>query len=437
MNILVIGGSYSGIITAATARKKYPEAQITLLEKKEELGFIPGTLNLILNKQMKAFDDSFFVSLATLTEIGVQVILGAEVTSVEPSHQIVSYTKEGEQLQTFYTKLILATGSRQVSEGISGIETSKIVTYKSAAEAERGQTLLATSQKVVVIGGGQVGMEMVSSLNQLAKEIVLIESMAYPLAKYFDREMLEPLMAKMAKVGVNIKTNQTVANITETNDGLAIATQKETIQCDSAVFALSVKPNLGYLKGLLARHADGTLMVNDYLQTSDPAIFAVGDVIQVPSSLMAETSYVPLVNNAVRTGMLVVENLEQPTVKFIGSIRTLGTKLFDYYLASTGVTETESIFYDAEIAVNRVTQPLSLSHATEIIEGKLIYNRETGRVLGAQLVSKHNILEKINTLALGIQLGVTIEELVQKDYYYHPAWNDFYDITNQLGQTKE
>lgn len=183
----------------------------------------------------------------------------------------------------------------------------------------------------------------------------------------------------------------------------------------------------------IQRNLDQTIAVNAYLQTSVPNVFAIGDCISVMNEPVAETFYAPLVNNAVRTGLVVANNLEEKTHRFIGSLRTMGTKVGDYYLASTGLTETEGLFFPQTLASVIVRQPAPpLQHGTEIL-GKLIYDKVTQRVLGAQLCSKNNCLEKINTLALSIQTGQTLTDLLQKDYFYQPSLTNIYDITNLMG----
>nr|WP_242551063.1 hypothetical protein [Enterococcus ureilyticus] len=123
----------------------------------------------------------------------------------------------------------------------------------------------------------------------------------------------------------------------------------------------------------------------------------------------------------------------QPTRPFVGSIRTIGTKLVDYYIASTGLTEAEGSFHDQPISTAHVQQKGSLFSGSETIYGKIIFEKESHKVLGAQLVSKADILEKINTLAMSIQMEQTLEELYQKDFLYHPYYSNVLDITNQLG----
>ena len=437
MEIVIVGGSFAGVTAALTARKKFPAAMITLIDKKAELGFIPGALNLILNGKMKALQQAFFISLAQLKEANITLLLNSEVMGLEVDHHHLHF-RQGDQLKTLsYTKLIIASGSSQTSTKIKGMASTKIITYKSLAETKAALELIQRSDSLTIIGGGQVGIEMADSLVRLGKKVQLIESMAHILAKYFDPEMVELVVAEMGQRGVELYFDQSVQAIKEIETGLEIITQKQVFVSESAIYGINVKPNLSYLNGAVNCHGDQTILVDEYLQTSAEDVFAIGDCIQMPSSLANESFYVPLVNNAVRGAIVAIENLNGPHQRFIGSARTLGTKVFGYYLASTGLTEAESIFFDEEIAVQHVTQQPSLYQLGAEIRGKLVYNRQTGKILGAQLVSKDNILEKINTLALGIQMGLTVTELAHKDYFFHPAWTNIYDITNQLGLMKE
>ena len=437
MEIVIVGGSFAGVTAALTAREKFPTAMITLIDKKAELGFIPGALNLLLNDKMKALHQAFFISLAQLEKAQINILLKSEVIGLDVKGHHVNL-RQGEKHQTLsYTKLIIASGSSQHSTKINGIQTDKIVTYKSFSETEAALQLIHASHSFTIIGGGQVGVEMADSLIRIGKKVQLVESMDHILAKYFDPEMVELVVAEMRQRGVELYFEQSVQDIKERETELEITTQKQVLVSDSAVYAINVKPNLSYLKGAVKCHPDQTILVDEYLQTSAPDVFAIGDCIQMPSSLANESFYVPLVNNAVRTALVAVENLSLPRQTFVGSVRTLGAKVFDYYLASTGLTETESIFFDEEIAVQHVTQKTFWDPSRSEIRGKLIYNRLTGKILGAQLISQENILEKINTLALGIQMGLTVTELANKDYFFHPAWTNIYDITNQLGLMKD
>ncbi|WP_414839117.1 FAD-dependent oxidoreductase [Carnobacterium sp. TMP28] len=437
MKIVIIGGSFAGITAALTARKKYKEATIILLEKEEKIGFIPGTLYSLLNGEIDSLEEGYFITIEELERLAIQVQLNATVESMDTDSQKVTYTILHQPVTISYDKLILATGSVQDSYQVKGMESNKIVKYKTIEKTRVALELVEKNQVFTIVGGGQIGLEMADALINQNKHVQLIESMNGLVAKYFDQEMIAPLLKEMEKQGVTFYFDETVKEIEEIEEKLILKTQNHVIESDCAVFGLSVKPNIPYLDPKVRRHEDGSILVDKYLKTSIEHVFAIGDTIQMQSSLSNETFYISLVNNAVRTGIVVADNLVHPLTPFIGSARTIGTKVFGYYIASTGMTEAESIFFDQKIAVSHVSQPVSLFNKQQTINGKLIYNAVSGKILGAQFISKTNILEKINTLSLSIQMGMTVTELAQKDYFFHPAWSTVYDITNQLGLVKD
>lgn len=436
MKIVIIGGSFGGVTAARAARQKYPESQVTIIEKNAEIGFIPGALHLVLNGDVEELSQAVFVTEEVLKAEGIELLLACEVTAIDLESQYVSYVSEDGNQKTPYDKLILSTGSVQDSSQIKGIQSERILKYKTLALAEKALGLVKDSQSLAIVGGGQIGIEMADCLIKHGKEVTLIESMDGILSKYFDAEMMAPILKTMKERGVIFHFNETVEEITEGEEQLMLMTQQGEIISDSGVFALSVKPQLAYVPEGIQRHHDNTILVDDYLQTTAANVFAIGDCIQMPSSLAAESFYLSLTNNAIRTALVAVENLTKPTTKFIGSARTIGTKVFDHYIGSTGMTESESIFFDDEIAVSYVSQSATMFNP-ETVQAKLVYSQKTGQVLGGQIVAKVNVLEKVNTLALGIQLGITIEQLRQKDYFFHPSLTPVYDLTNQLGYLKD
>ncbi|MGO2265493.1 FAD-dependent oxidoreductase [Vagococcus salmoninarum] len=436
MKIVIIGGSFGGVTAARAARQKYPASQVTLIEKNTQIGFIPGALHLVLNGEVEDLSQAVFVTEDVLRAEGIEVLLACEVTAINLEGQEVSYVTEVTNQKKSYDKLILSTGSVQDSSQIKGIQSERILKYKTRELAEKALDLVKESQSLAIVGAGQIGIEMADCLIKHGKEVTLIESMDGILSKYFDAEMMAPVLTTMRERGVTCHFNETVEEISEEDGQLYLRTQEGQIISDSGVFALSVKPQLAYLAEGIQRHQDNTILVDDYLQTTAANVFAIGDCIQMPSSLAAESFYLSLTNNAIRTALVAVENLTKPTTKFIGSARTIGTKVFDHYIGSTGMTESESIFFDEEIAVSYVSQPATLFNS-ELVHSKLVYSQQTGRVLGGQIVAKVNVLEKVNTLALGIQMGITLEQLRQKDYFFHPSLTPVYDLTNQLGYLKD
>ncbi|MFD2308440.1 FAD-dependent oxidoreductase [Enterococcus termitis] len=432
MKVVIIGASFAGISAALTLRKKYSDAAIYLIEKQATVGYLPGGLNLYFNEKINSIDDATFISEEQLTDQTINLLLSAEVISLDSEQQIINYQKDDQIFALSFDKLILATGSSQWSNKIVGSHSEKVLKYKFLSDVQPAIKQLNESHTVALIGGGQIGAEAADTLLNKGIEVHLYEQMDYLLFKYFDKEMISPVQQEMEKRGVVFHFNETVEKISDTEQTLIVETQKSRLPVDRAIYAMNVRPDLSYLDEQIKIHTDQTIYVDEFLQTSQKNIFAAGDCIQIPYSLSDESFYIPLVNNAVRTGAVVAQNLIEPTTKFIGSVRTIGTKLVDYYVASAGLTEAEGFFHDQLIEVAYAQQVSSLFSGEQDIFGKIIFEKNSHRILGAQLVSKTNILEKINTLALGIQTGQTIEMFYQKDFLYHPYFSSVMDITNQL-----
>ncbi|WP_430603362.1 hypothetical protein IGJ02_000768 [Enterococcus sp. DIV0724b] len=433
MKVVIIGASFAGVSAALAIRKKHPKAEIHLIDKQQTIGYLPGGINLYFNETIGPIETAQFISEEQLVDNGISLLLNAEVVSMDSKQRIIKYEKQESDFFMSFDKLILATGSSQWSQKILGSDSEKVLKYKFLQGVVNAIEHLENSNTVALIGGGQIGGEAADTLLKKGKEVHLFERMDYLLFKYFDEEMIRPVQAEMSARGVIFHFNETVEKVTDTGKALLIETKKSQLLCDSAIFAMNVRPDLRYLDEQIQKHTDQTVFVNEYLQTSQEDIFAIGDCIQVPYSLSKESFYIPLVNNAVRTGLVVAQNLVEPTTPFVGSIRTIGTKLVDYYVASTGLTEAEGLFHEQPISVTHVHQRSSLFSGNEKVSGKIIFEKDSHKILGAQLVSKANILEKINTLALGIQMGQTLEEFYQKDFLYHPYYSSVIDITNQLG----
>lgn len=430
MKVAIIGASFAGVTAALEVRKHHPNAEISLLEKQPQLGYIPNGLHLYLDKKIDSLSQAYFIKEADLEQRRIKILLESTVEKVDTAHHQLTYRHDNEAVTLEYDKLIIATGSSQLSHKIEGSGSDRVLKYKRLKEAEDALEKLQASQHVTIIGGGQIGVEAADLLTKNGKQVALVENMDYVLFKYFDQDMIQPIQDEMQEAGVALYMNQTVSAINEVGDKLEIKLGNKNIESDTAILAVNVRPGLSFLDGQIDLHMDHTIVVDEYLRTSHPDVLAVGDCIQLPSCMGEEAMYIPLVNNAVRTGIVAAANLVRPAQTFNGSLRTIGTSAFGYHIASTGMTESDSLFSDYPIGVKRQIVPAnSLPFAEEVLI-KYVYNEETRELLGAQLVSKADVLEKINTLALAIQTNQTLEDLSQKEFFFHPTFTNTIETTN-------
>lgn len=438
MNVVIIGASFAGVAAALEVRKNNSDAEIILLEKQPTLGYIPNGLHLYWENKISDLDSAYFITKKQLEKQNIHCYLETSVEKINTIRKSVDYVYQGQEKTITYDKLIIATGSSQLSQKISGSDSDHVLKYKRHQEAETALTKIEASHSVAIIGAGQVGVEAADLLSKQKKKVTLIENMDYILFKYFDKDMVQPLQQKMLEQGIDLRLNQTVSAIeAEGEQPVTVRFGNETVTSDSVILGVNVRPDLHFLDEHIKLHMDQTIAVDRYMRTSVKDVFAVGDCIQLAYGDGNETVYIPLVNNAVRTGIVAAANLSESKIAFKGSLRTIGTFLFGYYIASTGITEAENVFTNQTVKAYRQEVRLASLPDSDTVTIKWVYDVTSHVLLGAQMVSKSNILEKINTMALAIQTKQTLEELQQKDYFFHPSFTQMIATTNLVSWLEE
>lgn len=431
MKVVIIGASFAGVAAALEVRREQSDAEIILLEKQPALGYIPNGLHLYWEKKITDLDAAYFIKKEQLEKQNICCYLESTVEKFDSIHKTINFVRNGKEATITYDKLIIATGSSQLSQKISGSNGESVLKYKRPHEAKDALAKVDASQSVTIIGAGQVGVEAADLLSKQQKQVTLIENMDYVLFKYFDKDMIQPVQQKMLEQGIDLHLNQTVSAIeAEADQKATIRFGNESVTSDAVILGVNVRPDLHFLDEHIKLHMDQTIAVDRYMRTSVEDVFAVGDCIQLAYGEEEDTVYIPLVNNAVRTGIVAAANLIQPKMTFKGSLRTIGTFIFGYYIASTGMTESESVFAGQTVNTYRQKVQLTSLPTSDTVTIKWVYDATSHILLGAQLISTSDILEKINTLALAIQTKQTLEDMQQKDYFFHPSFSQMIATTN-------
>lgn len=417
MNIVIIGGSFAGISCAMQTRRLHPKANIYIFDKQSTIGFIPSGLNLTLNDEIEDITQAYFATEKDVRRANIKLHLDSEVTAVHPKEQEITYFDDVRQEEKVinYDKLVLAMGSRQHSNILQDWSHSQIVTTKELQNAANGFALLDKAQHIAVVGGGQIGIEVTEALVNANKQVTLIEAGSSLLSRYFDQDFVDSIQEAIEIVGVDILLNEKVIDIS--GHPIEIKTDKSTIYPDAVILGVNLSPQSQMVEEELAINEDGTILVNEYLETTDKNIFAIGDLIQTPSFNQGAT-FIALVNNAVRSGQIAAFNLFEQRIKHQQSYRLIGSRVFSQYITSVGQTEVEASQH-YEIETTHVEAPFSIT-INEPVKLKLITERETGRILGAQIRSEQDILSMADTMALAISNGLTDQELAFQDRLYYP-----------------
>ena len=421
-DLLIIGGSAGGILSATTARKSYGDIDITVIRETPSvmvpcgIPYIFGTLN---DTSKNIIPD------AMLLDAKVNLVIDS-VLKINRESKVVATKDNGE---ISYKKLIVATGSLPiVPTFIPGHQLENVFpVYKKQGYLNSMLAKLQEYNDVVVIGGGFIGVEFAEQIQSLGKNVTLVEMADACLWQAFDKKYTDELESLMKEKGIRVLTSTKVCKIIGTDKVQGIQLEDgTTIPADMVVLGLGVTPNgkLGEEAGLKV-NAKGALVVDQYARTSDPDIFAVGDCAEKKCFFTGQDAPVLLASTAAMEAKIAGCNVF--SLRLIrankGTISAFSTKLFGRTFASAGLTEAKAVQEGFKVQIGEFVtmdrHPGSLPGAQKI-DMKLIFAECSGIILGAQISGGDTVAEMINVLSLAIQQDTTATELNTFQVATHP-----------------
>lgn len=438
MNIAVIGCTHAGTAAITQMAKLYPEDRITVYERNDNISFLSCGIALHVGGVVKNADDLFYASPEQLAALGVHTHMRHDVLAVDTDAKTIQVRNlvTGEDFTDTFDKLVVTTGSWPIIPQMDGIDLENIVLCKNYNHSKTIIEKAKKANRIAVIGAGYIGIELVEAFEQLGKEVTLIDNMERILFKYLDKEFTDVTEQALLEKGITIATGQTVTSFKGTEGRVTtVVTTAGEYDADLVVLCIGFRPNTELLKGQVDMLPNGAILIDEYMRTSKPDIFAAGDSCAVHYNPTGQNAYIPLATNAVRMGTLVAKNLMKPTVKYLGTQGTSGIKIYDYNIASTGLTEAAALA--AGMNVKNVTiidnyRP-EFMPTYEQFTLKVVYEADNGRIVGAQVLSKVDLTQSINTLSVCIQNGMTMDELSYVDFFFQPHYNKPWNLLNQAG----
>ncbi|HFI0213216.1 TPA: FAD-dependent oxidoreductase [Streptococcus suis] len=422
MNIVIIGASFAGLTTAMECQKRYPQATIYLIDKEESIAYFPNALNWKIKGEISSWEEARIRYFEGLEQSAIHFLLGWECISIEAESKKVRLKQENKHQNVTYDYLVLAMGAQQVWEHHSVDLSEKILTSKSIAQAQKSFEKLEEAESVTVIGAGQIGLETLEALSRLPLKLRLMESQEWPLAKYFDQEMVAFIWNEFERIGLDYHFSETINEVSLNELGqVQLSSLQGTYLSDFVLLGTNFRPHTDLVEGLVDLHTDGSILVDDYLETSQSGIFAVGDLIRMPVTMFGQ-AYLPMINHAILTGRLVAENLLAKKKPLRAVERIVSTHVFGYNLTSVGLTEREANLW-LDTSSIRIQQAFS-QWDEETIDFKMVVSRKDGRILGGQLVSTSDHIAQMNVLALAISKEMTVEDLLQEAWLCLPRRTD-------------
>ena len=341
-----------------------------------------------------------------------------------------------EEFEDSYDKLVLTLGSWPIVPKFEGGDLENILLCKNHDHAIEIIEKSKTAKNVVIIGAGYIGVELVEAFEMQGKKVTLIDAEDRIMAKYLDKEFTDIAEKEFIDRGVNLVLGEKVSKFEGENGKVTkVVTEKGSYEGDLVVLCIGFAPNTKLVQGKLDTLPNGAIIIDEYMRTSKEDVFAAGDCCVVKYNPANDTRYIPLATNAVRMGTLVARNIVEPTLKYMGTQGTSGIKIYEKCIASTGLTEDVA---KATTKMNVASVSLTDNYRPEFMPTylpatvKLVFDKDTRRVIGGQIISDIDLTQFMNTLSVVIQNEMTIEELAMTDFFFQPHFNKPWSILNAV-----
>lgn len=435
MKYLIVGGVAGGATAAARLRRINENAEIILFEKGRHISFANCGLPYYIGNTIEKREALF---LQTPTSFGnrfdVDVRVNQEVISIDTEKKSVQVRRlNGAVYEETYDKLLLSPGANPFIPNIEGVDMEGIYTLRNVEDTDRIKDFAVARniKQAVVIGAGFIGLEMVENLHRLGVEVSVVE-MADHLMPTLDFEMAAFLKMELTAKQVKTYLGISATRFAKNDDKIEVSLSNgERLAADMVILSVGVRPNTDLAKqaGLKIGETGG-IWVDEYLQTSVPDIYAVGDAIEYPHPITGKPWMNFLANPANRQGRIVADNIVFGNkIRYEGAIGTAIAKVFDMTAASTGLSEQR---LQREQIPYLISTTHSASHASyypdaNMMAIKLTFSPEDGRIFGAQIVGNDGVDKRIDQIALLIKNGGKVHDLTFVEHAYAPPFSSAKD----------
>ena len=441
MKVIIVGGVAGGATAAARIRRLDEQAEILVFERSGYISYANCGLpyyigGVIENPQQLTLQtpESFF------SRFRVHMKVHHEVTAIHPERKTVSVKnlESGEVFEESYDKLLLSPGAKPTQPRLPGVGIDKLFTLRTVEDTFRIKEYINQNhpKSAVLAGGGFISLELAENLRELGMDVTIVQR-PKQLMNPFDSDMASFIHSEMRRHGIKLALGHTVEGFVEKGDGVEVLLKEEPSLCaDMIVLAIGVTPDT-YLAGEagLELGIKGSILVNDRMETSIPDIYAVGDAVQVKHYVTGQEALISLAGPANRQGRIAADNICGGDSRYPGSQGSSVIKVFDMTAASTGLNETNA--KKAGLDVDKVILS-PMSHAGyypggRLMTMKVVFEKETYRLLGAQIVGYEGVDKRIDVLATAIHTGMKATELKDLDLAYAPPYSSAKDPVNMAG----
>ncbi len=441
MKVVIVGGVAGGATAAARIRRLDEQAEIVVFERSGFISYANCGLPYYIGG---VIEDPEELTLQTpesfFSRFRVNMKVRHEVTAIHPEEKTVSVKnlETGEEFEESYDKLILSPGAKPTQPRFPVADLDKVFTLRTVEDTLRIKEYINEShpKSAVLVGGGFIGLELADNLRELGMDVTVVEY-AKQLMTPFDSDMAAFIHNEMRKHGVKLVLGRAVEGLEEADGGVDVLLKDEQpLRADMVILAIGVSPETTLAKDAgLELGIKGSIVVNDRMETSISDIYAVGDAVQVKHFVTGQDVLLSLAGPANKQGRIAADNICGGDSHYTGSQGSSVIKIFGMTAATTGVNETNA----RKTGLDVDTVILSpMSHAGyypggKVMTMKVVFEKATYRLLGAQIVGYEGVDKRIDVLATAIRAGMKATELKDLDLAYAPPYSSAKDPVNMAG----
>ena len=441
MKVVIIGGVAGGATAAARIRRLDEQAEIVVFERSGFISYANCGLPYYIGGTIEEENDLTLQTPESFwRRFRVKMNVHHEATAIHPDSKTVTVKnlENGKILTESYDKLVLSPGANPIKPGFNGIDSDKIFTLRTVEDTLRLKKYTDEHhpKSAVVVGGGFIGIEVAENLRELGIDVTLVEA-ADQLMAPFDRDMASFIHAEIRKNSIHLMLDTMVEAFADTDCGIDVKLKNApTLHTDMVVMAIGVAPETTLAKEAgLELGIKSSIVVNDKMETSIPDIYAVGDAVQIKNFVTDTDTLISLAGPANKQGRIAADNICGGDSHYTGGQGSSVIKIFDMTAATTGINEKTA--KSLGIATDKVILS-PMSHAGYYPGGKMmtmkvLFEKESYRILGAQIVGFDGVDKRIDVLATAIRADMKAYELTELDLAYAPPYSSAKDPVNMAG----
>lgn len=441
MKVVIVGGVAGGATAAARIRRLDEQAEIVVFERSGYISYANCGLPYYIGG---VIEDPEELTLQTpesfFSRFRIQMKVRHKVTAIHPGRKTVAVKnlETGESFEESYDKLLLSPGAKPVRPDLPGINSSKVFTLRTVEDTFRIKDYINENnpRSAVMVGGGFIGLEVAENLRELGMDVTIVQK-PIQLMSPFDSDMASFIHAEMRRHGVKLALGYSAEGFAEKNGGIDVLLKDSApLHADMVVLAIGVTPESSLARDAgLSLGLKGSILVNDRMETSIPDIYAVGDAVQVKNYVTGEDALIALAGPANKQGRIAADNICGGDSRYQGSQGSSVIKVFDMTAAITGINEANarSSGLDAEAVILSPMSHAGYYPGGKVMTMKVVFEKGTYRLLGAQIVGYEGVDKRIDVLATAIHAGMKATRLKDLDLAYAPPYSSAKDPVNMAG----